>query len=102
CASWFHRAVQENAAFVIRVMELGAIWFDSAAHPKENLCCSEHAESRSQEVQPERVPVTSCERGPEGPRGIHAHSRQRCLESDKKRVQCSDEIRRITREHSVI
>src|SRR5215470_3783300 len=85
-----HRSVVENAPLVIRVMELRAVGADTAADPKEQFGCCQHAQSRSQEIDPESMPVAACERRPKGPRWIHAHSRQRCFEGNENRVQRSD------------
>ena len=50
------RAVAENTALVISVMEFGAVRADAAAHPQKEFCSNQHAQSRSQEIDPKGMP----------------------------------------------
>src|SRR5262245_59085866 len=53
------RAMAENTAFIVRVMEFGAVWADAAAHPHKEFCSDQHAQRRSHEIEPQAVPIAT-------------------------------------------
>ena len=53
------RAVAEDTALVIGVMEFGAGRADAAAHQKKKFGSHQHAESRGEEIHPKRIPVAA-------------------------------------------
>ena len=52
-------AVAENTAFVISMMEFGAVRADASAHQQKEFCSNQHAESRGQEIDPKGMPVAA-------------------------------------------
>src|SRR5262245_30340766 len=53
------RAMAENTAFVVRVMEFGAVWADAAAHWQKDFGSDRHARRRSDEIEPQTMPVAT-------------------------------------------
>lgn len=96
------RAAAENTALVIVVMELGAVGADAIAHPQENFCSNQHAQSRGEEIDPKGMPVAASNCRAKRSRGIHAHSGEGRFERDKNRIKCANKIRRVAREFFVI
>src|SRR6202451_1203394 len=64
--------VAKNAAFVISVVELGAVWADAPATPEKEFCCEQRSDSWREEIDPKRVPVATAEGRDESSRRMHA------------------------------
>src|SRR5262249_30602910 len=91
-------AVAENTAFVIGVMKFCTVWADASANAHKQFCSDQHAHSRSKEIEPKGMPVAASKCRPKGPRGIHAHSGERCFKRDEDRIKCADKIGCVARE----
>src|ERR1043165_7458943 len=85
-----HRCVaaSENAPLIVVVVELGALDPAAVSGSREGLGREQHPERRSDEIKPQRGPDLRGKRRAEGPRRIHAHTRDRRLESrsEERRV----------------
>jgi hypothetical protein len=53
------RALAENTAFVIGMMEFGTVLANAAAHPKKEFGSNQHPNSRRQEIDPKGMPVAA-------------------------------------------
>ena len=82
----------KDAAFVVGVVELPAIRSDTAPSAEKNLTGHQHSHRRSNEVNPERLPVTGMQSWAEGSGRVSAHSRQWSFKSDIERDQSAGEI----------
>src|ERR1700729_4356551 len=92
----------EDAAFVIDVVKLSAVWSDAPTDSKKRLSGGQHAYRRCDEIDPEDMPITSVSGGAKGSRGVHAHSRERCFERDVHGVERTDKISRVPRQPLVV
>src|SRR5947209_3537508 len=81
----------EDAALSLRVKKLSAVNRILPIQTYEYLCANQHARQRRDKIDPNCVPVCGEESRSECTSRIHAHSGQRGLESDVKRVHRADQ-----------
>src|SRR5215831_7866709 len=87
-------AASEDAALVVVVMKLRAVYSFTASKPSIKLRGRNHRQRRRCEVYPQGHVFAGSESRPECSSGIHAHPGDRALERNEQRYERSGEERR--------
>ena len=92
----------EDAAFFIGVVKFSAVWSDAPTGSKKCLSAREHAHRRSDEIDPQVVPIVGLNCWSERSGRIRAHPGERYSDWVKHRDQRANKICRVRRQSFMI
>ena len=83
----------EDASFIVGMVQFCTERLDSMASAQEDLRSDEHAQSWRREIEPDCVPVAQMQGWSKASGRIHTHPGKRGFQSDKNRVQKTNQVR---------